>query len=133
MARLLRFFRHACLRSPSTPSGLQREADRLGCAAALAPSWRSTPTLRSTPNTFLVWDSFFLLLFSPRPRRVSLRGKLVLVFFLRQPHSLGQAIVPYQQIHLDPLACALFIHGQAQNAERPALHTYTQYGGFLRP
>src|SRR5580704_4218615 len=73
-----------------------------------------------------------LLLFSPRPRRVIRRSNLVLVFFLGQAHRLRQAVISNQQIHLDPLARALFIHRQAQCAKRTALHSHVKNRCFFR-
>src|SRR5207245_8636589 len=52
-------------------------------------------------------------------------------YLLRQPHRLGQSIVPNEQIHLDPIASALFVNRQAQCAQRAPLHVYAQNRGVI--
>ena len=54
---------------------------------------------------------------------------------LRQADSLWLSILADKQIHLDPLARALFVHGQSQRAQSTTLQTHAHDGGipsFLR-
>src|SRR5260370_1870172 len=50
---------------------------------------------------------------------------------LRQPHCFGQTVLANQQIHLNPVAHAFFVHRQTQCAACAALHTYPHDGGIV--
>jgi hypothetical protein len=52
-------------------------------------------------------------------------------FLLAQANSLGQPIVPDEQVNLNPFICAVFIHRQAQRAKCAALHANAKNGGFI--
>src|SRR6266446_4698195 len=50
---------------------------------------------------------------------------------LRQPHRFGQPVLANQQIHLNPVAHALFIHRQTQCVECAALHAHPHDGRIV--
>src|ERR1700688_3953318 len=79
------------------------------CLCACTAAALNTSAPLNTKHIFILGR--ILLFSSSLPNRSAsfARGKLVSVFFLRQPHRLRQPIVSNQQIHLDPLARALFV------------------------
>src|SRR5713226_16237 len=67
---------------------------------------------RPQANRPKYYDSSSRLLFSPAFLSSRLKKSKRALLRLRQPHCFGQSVLANQQIHLNPVAHALFIHRQ---------------------
>src|SRR5207302_931117 len=128
-------------RSQAAPSPLRKEAEqhrlpvRLASLPRAAGAKTAPVALRPFPHraqertqrsrSRLISGSCFLLLSSLPTCQKSL-------CLLAHANSLGQSIVPDEQVHLNPFIGAVFIHGQAKRAKCATLQANAKDGGVIR-
>src|SRR5258706_13361476 len=92
-----------------------------------APSNTALPTSEQAQLLRFIVSSPLL---SRASKLISTESKHALLR-LRQPHRFGQPVLAHQQINLNPIAHALFIHRQTERAQRAALHPYPHDRGII--